>query len=335
MHHSGFMSNKPGKLLDFLHKTLSVKPNARWKEEDFLRLLSAASSRKTYLEVMNDEEMPNADTFHYRITTDTEVNKLSQTFLDLTRKQLKKLKGKKAILILDYTCEPFFGYTRSEWIHGYRPVAGSRGCYKFLAASILVGEQRYFVYAKPVCDIADEALEICQILAHLCAFGIKIKAALMDRGFARDSENLALLQDMGIKYLGLYPKYPNIKKIIKAMEHAYKNCKFRVKGVPTRLVIGKDAKRKFAWVFVTNMELSDFWKYVQLYKKRWNIKTGFRMQDEAQIKTKSIDIRVRFFLFLCALVMYNSWKSLRIKMSFKRFVLFVERSVARDERKPT
>lgn len=328
---------RPNKLVDFLHKTLSVKPNAVWKEQDFLRLLSAASSRKTYLEVMNDEGLPNSDTLHYRITTDTDVNRLTQTFLDMTKKQLKKLKGKQAILILDYTCEPFFGYTQSRWIHGYRPVAGSRGCYKFLAASILVGEQRYFVYAKPVCDIADEALEICQILAHLCAFGIRIKAALMDRGFARDSENLALLQDMGVKYLGLYPKYPNIKKIIKSMKHTYKNCKFRVKCVPTRLVIGKQKRdgKEFAWVFVTNMELGDFWKYVLLYKKRWNIETGFRMHDEACIKTKSIDIRVRFFLFLCALILYNSWKSLRTKMSFKRFVLFIERCVVRDDRKPT
>lgn len=242
------------------------------------------------------------------------------------------MKGRKALVIIDYTYEPFFGRTENEWVHRYRPAKGSRGCYKFLAASILVDEQRHFVYAKPVSAITDETFELWQILAHIEVLGIRIEVALLDRGLARNSENLALLKDMRIPYLGLYQKYRNIKKVIKGMKRSSINRKFRVGGIPTRLVIRKE---KFTWVFVTTMEFADSLKYLRLYKKRWNIETGFRVHDEAQIKTKSTDIRVRYFLFLVAMLLYNVWKSLRVQISFKRFVICIAWSVVRYETKPT
>ena len=327
------MQIKTNRIVGFIHKTFSIKQNAVWGAINYAELVAAAASHNTYLETVNSETMPNADTLHYRISTDTDVNKLMHKFLTLTHKQLRKLKGRKAIVIVDYTCEPFFGKTQDEWVHGYRPAPGSRGCYKFLSASIIVGEERYFVYAKPVSTIADETFELWQMLTHLQILGIKPKVVLMDRGFARDSENLALLHDLGIKYLGLCPKHRNIKKIIGKMKRSFINRKFKVRGVPTRLVIGKE--EKITWVFATNMDIADFVKYKKLYKKRWNIETGFRVQDEARIKTKSTDIRVRYFLFLAAMLLYNAWKSLRIAISFKRFVICAEYSVVRNESKPT
>jgi hypothetical protein len=326
------MTNKPNRVLDFVHKTLSIKQNAHWKERDFTTLVVSAASRNTYVETVNSKAMPNADTLHYRIEKDTSVNDLQSCFLQLTRKQLRKVRG-KAIVIIDYTYEPFFGYTQNEWVHGYNPAKGSRGCFKILAASVVVNERRYFIYAKPVSLISDEAFELLQILAHVEDLDIKIKVVLVDRGFARDSENLAVLQDAGVKYLGLYPKYPNIKTIVGSMKRSYKNRKFRVKGVPTRLVIGKE---KFTWVFVTNLPKLEFISYLRLYKRRWNIETGFRVHDEATIKTKSLDIRVRFFLFLVALVLYNAWKRLDVATSFKRFVIVQELCTAcSKEIKPT
>ena len=117
------------------------------------------------------------------------------------------------------------------------------------------------------------------------------------------------------------------------MKLRFINRKFKVKGIPTRLVVGKE--EKITWVFVTNMEFTDFVKYKKLYKKRWNIETGFRVQDEATIKTKSTDIRVRYFLFLAAMLLYNMWKSLDVKIQFKRFVICAGWSAVRHETKPT
>ena len=159
-----------------------------------------------------------------------------------------------------------------------------------------------------------------------------IKAVLLDRGLAKNAENLALLRDMRVRYLGLYPKYRNIKRVIGRMKRAYKNCAFRVKGVPTRLVIGRE---NIDWVFVTNLPEKEFVTYLRLYKRRWNIETGFRVHDEARIRTKSINIRVRFFLFLVALVLYNMWKILGMPTPFKRFVIGQKWCVECVDRRPT
>lgn len=315
---------KAKKLVDFINKILSIKQNAVWKAQDYAKLVATTASHRTYLETMNSEALPNADTMHYRIEQDTDLGVLTGTFMSLIKKQLKRFKYRRVIVIVDYTHEPFFGKTQNDWIHGYRPASGSRGCYKFLAVSILVDNQRFFVYAKPINLIADETFELWQILAQLKALCVRIEGVLLDRGLAHSSENLALLHDMKIKYLGLYQKYRNIKKIVKGMKRKTLNRKFKVRGVPTRLVIGK---KKFVWVFVSNMKLGEFDKYLRLYKKRWNIETGFRVHDEAQIKTKSTDVRVRYFLFLAAMLLYNCWKSLRGKISFKRFVIELQRGV--------
>ncbi|MBI4162399.1 MAG: transposase [Candidatus Aenigmarchaeota archaeon] len=333
------MSKKANKIVNFIDKTLSIKQNATWEASDYATLVSTAASHNTYLETVNSEEMPNADTLHYRIKEDVDISKLIDKFLSQTRKQLKNLKRKKVILIVDYTHESFFGKTEDEWIHGYRPVSGSKGSYTFLAASIIVGDKRYFIYAKPISTISDETFELMQILAQVSLLGFNTKLLLMDRGIAHSSENLAMLHDLNIKYLGLYQKYENIKKIIRQMKRSFINRAFKIKGVPTRLVIGKDiGKRKINWVFVTNLEQQDFFNYLLLYKKRWNIETGFRVQDEAQIKTKSTDIKIRFFVFLAALLLYNWWKLLRKQIAFKRFVIDIVRvweCVYKHSAKPT
>lgn len=326
------MSKKPNKIVGFINKTFSIKQNAVWKGQDYAASLCDAARYVTYLETVNAPDMPNADTLHYRIENDTTVKTLCENFLSLTKKQLRKLRKRRAIVIIDYTYEPFFGITLNRWIHLYKPAAGCRGCYKILAASIVVDEQRYFVYAKPIHVLADETAELEKVLLHIKELGLRIKVVLIDRGLARSSENLALLNAMHVKYLGLYPKYKNIKKIIENMKRGTINRKFKVRSVETRLIIGKT---KFMWVFATNLVYKEFLTYVRLYKKRWNIETGFRVHDETTIKTKSVDIRVRFFLFLIGLLLYNVWKLLGCAASFKRFIINIKWGVSYEQRKPT
>jgi hypothetical protein len=326
------MNYKPKKIESFINKLFSIKQNAFWKAENYAKSVASAASHNTYLETVNSETMPNADTLHYRIQQDVNLNMMSSTFMDLTKQQLKRFRYRRVVVIIDYTHESFFGKTQNDWIHGYRPASGSHGCYKFLAVSILADSCRHFVYAKPISLIADETLELWQMLAKLKSMQIRIECLLIDRGIARNSENLALFKDMNVRYLGLYQKYRNIKKVINEMKRKTVNRKFKVRGVPTRLVIGR---KKFTWVFVSDIEFDEFDKYLKLYKKRWNIETGFRMQDEAQIKTKSTDVRVRFFLFIIALLLYNCWKSSRMKIPFKRFVIELQRGVECEAEKPT
>ena len=329
-----FMKIEANKLVDFIHKSFSIRPNG-YEAKDFAALLAIASAYKSYVETVNCESLPNADTLHCKIKRDADILSLLENFLNITKKYLPRLKGKKAIVIADITYDPFFGDDSAEtWVHGYKPAKGCVGCYKFFAIHIIVNNKRYFVYAMPLDIVDDQAGLMEEALDYIKGYGIKTKSILLDRGFA-DSKILDLLRKRRTKYLVLYPKHKNIKKIIREMKLRFINRKFKVRGVETRLVIGKT--EKITWVFVTNMEFVDLVKYIRLYRKRWNIETGFRMQDEAQIKTKSKRIEIRYFYFLVALLLYNCWKVMKIKISFRRFLIQIQKGVeiCKHTTKPT
>jgi hypothetical protein len=78
--------------------------------------------------------------------------------------------------------------------------------------------------------------------------------------------------------------------------------------------------KTFDWAFATNQDDIDLDYIIPTYKGRWRIETGFRVQDEARIKSKSKDMKIRFFYFV-----YEQMLQLLCDMSNER--------VAREERK--
>ena len=303
-------------IVEFIKKNFSMAKNSVWREQDFARLLKEAVSHNTYVEVVKSEDLPGPDTLHIRIH-DTELKQLHSTFLELTEKNIKKLKNKKVILIMDETYEPFYGKTNNIYIHEYKPKKGCRGSYKFLTAFLLVDDKKYFIDSIPINLFTDEFKAMEGILRRLER--LRIAVVLMDRGFA-NSITIRLLNRRGLKYLMLCKKDVKIKRIIRKTE-PYARLSYSVNGTKTNLIIVKD---KYDWTFFTNLNYKDLFKYIRVYKLRWNIETGFRVQDEARIKTKCIDVKVRYFLFLIAMLLYNVWKKLReggVRMQFKRFLM--------------
>ena len=58
------------------------------------------------------------------------------------------------------------------------------------------------------------------------------------------------------------------------------------------------------------------------HKFRWHIETMFRVQDECRIKTKSKDIRVRYFLFACEQLVESIWYLFYHEgVSFKKYLM--------------
>jgi hypothetical protein len=81
-------------------------------------------------------------------------------------------------------------------------------------------------------------------------------------------------------------------------------------------------EKSFDWAFTTNQSSINLDYIVAMYKGRWRIETGFRVQDEAQIKSKSTDARIRFFFFVYEQVLQLLWVVLyKEDVSFKRFIL--------------
>ena len=81
-------------------------------------------------------------------------------------------------------------------------------------------------------------------------------------------------------------------------------------------------EKNLDWVFATNVEEILLENIIVTYKKRWRIETQFRVQDEAIIKCKSKDMRIRYFLFLFKQLLQTIWICFyKDEMNFKEFLI--------------
>jgi hypothetical protein len=187
-----------------------------------------------------------------------------------------------------------------------------------------------FVDAVALSVFSNMHAELTVMLGFALENNKKVFCCLFDRGYY-DSKVIGILNKMKMKYLMLVPK--KMKKLLD--EH--KKDKFFVvekylvgkSKTETKLVVYKD--ERFDWVFATNMKFHDALNMIKLYKKRWNIETGFRVCDEARVKTKSMRIVVRYFLFLCGIVLYNLWKEVYPEISFKKLIQIIANEHVRKE----
>ena len=97
-----------------------------------------------------------------------------------------------------------------------------------------------------------------------------------------------------------------------------------------RKVVDSTNGKVFDWSFATNQEQINLDYIVPTYKGRWRIETGFRVQDEARIKSKSKEIRVRFFFFIYEQLLQLLWAVLYKDEVSLEFLL--ELSETSDER---
>lgn len=311
---------KSGFSATLIDKFFHISPNAIYGKDDFLALINISQDKSTYIETIIKENLPDADTFHRQVEKKhVTLAELRASLLKKSAKSLRKIKG-KYILIFDETYEPYFGKNKNKWIHEYKPANGCVGCFKFLCCHALTQDgQMIFLDAAPLSVFSNISSEVTTMLDFALQNNKNVFSCLFDRGYY-NSKVIGILNRMKLNYLMLVPK--KMKKLLD--EH--KNEKFFVvekyavgkAKTETRLVVYKNDD--FDWVFATSMKFRDATNMIKLYKKRWNIETGFRVCDEARIKTKSMHIEVRYFFFLCGIVLYNLWKESYPEISFKRLI---------------
>ena len=77
---------------------------------------------------------------------------------------------------------------------------------------------------------------------------------------------------------------------------------------------------------MTNIEEVALSNIVLTYKKRWRIETGYRVQDEAAIKCKSKDMKIRYFLFMFQQLLQTQWVCFyKQEVSFKEFIIEIHK----------
>ena len=313
-------------LVKFVNSAVKLPADTEYTATCHTKFLLKASGHDAYLENVDIRgKTPSADITHIYIE-ETETFRMHLSFLDRVETSRKKLNLSRGIVILDFTYDPFYGDINSNtrFIHEYKPKKGCTGCFMFLCASVLIDNKRIFLDSIPVPVLYLSEVLVEEMLERIRKMRIKIDILLLDRGLTKNSKTIDLLEEKGIGYLGLCIKHENVKDILVRMKGTFLKIEgFTIGKAKTTLVIIKDDK--INWVFVTNINIGLF-RYIQIYKKRWDIENGFQVCDRANIDTKSVKEKVRYFFFLFTLVLYNLWKSMKILVPFKRLVILLAES---------
>ena len=298
------------------------------------RDLLKSAVAKTYLETVGNR----ADSIHLaikQVPISNIVREFQNTVEHLgTRFDLKK---KNVVLAFDYTDEDFYGDLKGMYIYGAPGVHGVKGKFKFLSCCIINSDfpQRIPLLSVPVKLGHNMATTVSECLGMIEPLVNSVSLTIFDRGFY--SKDLMLtLANSEYQYLIFVPRNPQIKSEIESMqvgekkkilyEYTVNKEKTIFRGETTlaflKQIFDKKSDNFYDWAFATNQSTIDLDYIIPTYKKRWRIETGFRVQDEARISSKSVDPRVRFFFFAYEQILQLLWVVLyKEEVNFKEFLI--------------
>lgn len=319
----------------FIRKSLAVfRLGKRWFNQLLASLVEAGRTH-SYVETVNPSQ---SDTFHKEIKL-SDGRFLRRTFEQEVRKVIKLMRLTNVRVAVDATEEPYWGknglYNTRTRVH-----EKSEESWQYVNLSI-VSPKFIPLMSIPYRQLDDLDSITIELLEYLKTLPLRVKLVLFDRGFYHSHLIDYLENRRGGKplpYLILVPKNPAMKEYIVqtqkigVFEHQMCYTKHFSKWKPrTKIVIckgvGKTKNGKLIdWCFATNQRAS--LQLIQIYRKRWNIETGFRIQDEAQIKTKSSNPLIRYFYHLLSMLMVLAWRvnnHVKPYQVFKRFIKIVEK----------
>jgi len=276
------------------------------------------------------------------------------SYLDYIKRLSEKFewKNKEFVLAFDYTDEDFYGEVQGFGIHGWTGDHGVTGKFKFLTCSIVSDNihQKIPLISIPITLGHYKSYAITHCLELIKPYIGTIKLILFDRGFY-DKDLMYELIQLKYPFLIFVPKQKDKQELLYPLqqgEHVaviwdYQLNKdkttYRFEAFLTfmKQIYDKKSDTEYDWVFATNIEEVALGNIIREYKKRWRIETGFRVQDEAQIKCKSTDMKVRYFFFVFEQMLQTQWVCFyKEEVSFKEFVIemykFAEDRVAHPMR---
>ena len=319
----------------FIDISLSVFHFRKDWTQRLLGSLADAARSISYVETVNPSQ---ADTLHREIKCSDE-RWLKRAFELCVREALRLLHINVVKVAIDVTEDPYWGdygtpNTRSH-VH-----EKSDEAWQWVNLSIV---EPYFL---PLMSLPYRQIDhlddlVIELLEYLRSLLLHVKLVLFDRGFYHWNLIDFLNNRRGghpLPYLIFVPKNEAIQRFIKqtqgtlaVFKHYGEYKKEKSTWRPeTNIVILKGATKNkdgkpIDWCFATNQQAS--LTLVHEYMKRWNIETGFRIHDEAKIKTKSSHPLIRFFYHLMGFIFILIWRIKQKglpKLSFKRTLKIIE-----------
>jgi hypothetical protein len=292
--------------------------------------LAKCAKSHTYVETLGK----HADTLHDWIKK-SYVEDYEAAFECAVRKAVKNLRMNYAKLAIDITSEPFYGSTTSIFLFNVDDKKWNAE-FHFIVVSVITRKKQIPLMALPVIVGEGVAKPTIDLLEYAQTLFKKILFATFDRGFYC-AELIDYLEARKIRYLMLVPeKKGSIKNYVEQtfelgkFKHEMCYAKEKSKWRPKTTIVVCKGIDEFAWIFATNINFRTRCEYILHYKRRWQIETNFRVEDEARIKSKSCNHLIRYFYFLVSLLFHLLWivnKNIRYHVQFKRYLDVVEQEL--------
>lgn len=315
----------------FVNKSLSISYFGKEWQDNLLRGIVEAGRTISYVETTMHSK---ADTLHLAIKeSDNKI--FMHEFEQIVRLALKKFNLKHVKIGFDTTedltwCKSnIFNLRASVYDHPLQS-------WQFLNVSII---DPFYLPLMSISyrQIDDLDTKVIDLLCYVKTLPIIVDLILFDRGFY----HAHLIDYLNNKregkpwpYLILVPKREaqkryirqtrELKKSLGVFHHVFDYCKEKSEWHPSTNIIIRIVDENNAWCYATNQEPS--LNLCMEYPKRWNLETGFRVHDEARIKSKSLNSKIRFFYHLLGMLLIILWRLQRGSciVVFKRYLRWVE-----------
>src|SRR3990167_1206311 len=301
---------------------------------ELLNPIVESSAYNTYVETIGNK----ADTLYRRIS-ESPISMTTHAYLNYIKRLSAKLKlnEKEVVLAFDYTEEDFYGDVQGFDIHGWTGKDAITGHFKFLTCSIVSDDipEKIPLISVPIRLGHYKSSVILHCLSLIKDYIGKVNLIMFDRGFY-DKDLMYELTKLNYSYLIFVPKHKDKKEILYPMkieeqiaiynEFTVNKNKSKYAGenilVFLKQIYDPRSDKNYDWVFATNIEEILLENLIITYKKRWRIETQFRVHDEAKIKCKSKEMKVRFFFFLFEQMLQTIWICFyKEETSFKEFLI--------------
>lgn len=289
---------------------------------EYVADLLEAAYAKSYVETVGE----HADSLHLAITSTT-ADKIADAYLVRAANVGRRceLSSKEVVLAFDHTDEDYYGQLRSPYLHAWTGENAVTGKWKFLTASIINRDTppRVPILSIPTPIGYDVSRQVRFMVERIQPLVGKIRIALFDRGFY-NLDLIRTLDDVHVPYLIFAPRTAKTGREFATMKPGERKTihhEFEVRKGNTRepgqttlallkQIYSPRRKTNFDWVFATSDVDVDLETVIQKYTARWRIETGFRVQDQAHVMSRSQEALVRYFHFAFEQALQFSWAAL-------------------------
>lgn len=314
----------------FSIKCLSLSYMGEDWNNSLIQSIIEAGRTISYVETLNPCK---TDKFHLSIKG-SDKRLFMREFEKVVRFAIAKLKLKRVKIAFDTTED----LTWMKPNYNLRPSSYEKHLptWQFLNVSIV---EPYFIplMSIPYTMLNDLDNLVIDFLNYVKTLPIIVDLILFDRGFYHahliDYLNgkkrgwswpyLMLVQERKLQ-TNLIQQTRDANLMFASYKHTFNYTKEKTEWHPLTTLMVRIVDEDVAWCYATNQKPSLL--LVMEYKKRWNIETGFRIHDEARIKSKSKNSLIRFFYHLLGMLLIILWRLQNIIRNyvFKRYLKYVE-----------